>query len=217
VTALSAVGSDVWLAAGYCLFMVALGYAIDRVARSVASASEGGSLSGFVYHEHHDAWLCPEDQWLWPQSFDPDNRIMRYRASPTVCNSCPVKDSCTSSYLGREVQRSVEAWPASEAARFYRGIACAAVVFGFIWPITVAVNGPGTTGLLVLAAAAVLAALISVPLFSHLWRSKVHMPEGMRSLTVDESLDENEEAAAAAAGRRTRYASDHRTEGKESA
>ena len=47
----------------------------------------------FVYHEDHDAWLCPEDQWLWPKSFDPDNRVMRYRGSPSICNACPVKQT----------------------------------------------------------------------------------------------------------------------------
>ena len=50
-------------------------------------SAEGGASGGFSYHEDHDAWTCPEDQWLWPQSFDPDNRVMRYRGSPTVCNS----------------------------------------------------------------------------------------------------------------------------------
>ena len=103
---LETVGVDVWLASGYCLLLVGLAYAIDALARRAASAAEGGASGGFSYHEDHDAWTCPEDQWLWPQSFDPDNRVMRYRGSPTICNACPVKDTCTTSSSGREVQRA---------------------------------------------------------------------------------------------------------------
>jgi len=217
VTGLGSVGAEVWLAAGYCLAMVGLAYAIDGFARRAATSADGGRLGGFVYHDDHDAWLCPEDQWLWPQSFDPDNRIMRYLASPTVCNSCPVKDSCTSSSSGREVQRAVDSWPASEAARFHRGIACAAVVFGIVWPVAVAVTAPGAAGLVVLAGAVLLAAVLSVPLWSHLWRSRVHIPEGMRTQSLDQALAEREAAVVDEVRRRSRYASDHRTDRSESA
>ena len=115
--ALSGLGVEIWFAAAYCLVLVGLAYVIDALARRAGAAAEGGASFGFTYHEDHDAWLCPEDQWLWPQSFDPDHRVMRYRASPSVCNACPVKETCTPSRSGREVQRAVDSWPASEAAR----------------------------------------------------------------------------------------------------
>ena len=63
---------------------------------------------GFTYHADHDAWQCPKDEWLWPTSFDPANRVMRYRARPAVCNTCPVKADCTSSPHGREISRHVD-------------------------------------------------------------------------------------------------------------
>ena len=50
--------------------------------------AEADAAGGFSYHQDHDAWKCPEDQWLWPQSFDPDHRVMRYRGSPSICNAC---------------------------------------------------------------------------------------------------------------------------------
>ncbi len=81
----------------------------------------------------------PTDQWLWPTSFDPNNRVMRYRAKPTVCNSCPVKADCTTSQHGREVSRQVDPWPFSEAGRFHRGIACAIASLAFIMPLAQAV------------------------------------------------------------------------------
>ena len=33
------------------------------------------TTGSFRYHADHDAWQCPQDQWLWPTSFDPENRV----------------------------------------------------------------------------------------------------------------------------------------------
>lgn len=207
---LASVGVEVWLASGYCLLLVGLAYAIDALARRAASVAEGGATGGFSYHQDHDAWKCPEDQWLWPQSFDPENRVMRYRGSPVICNACPVKDNCTPSSSGREVQRVVDVWPASEAARFHRGIACTVVVLGLAWPVALAVAGPGRTSLIVLGAAVGLALLLSLPLWSHLWHSPVHIPEGMATRTLDATVLERDLASAALRRRRSGYRSERR-------
>ncbi|MDI6912073.1 hypothetical protein [Nocardioides sp.] len=207
---LGSVSSDVWLASAYCVLLVGLGHIIDALARRAASVAEGGASFGFSYHADHDAWQCPQDQWLWPKSFDPDNRVMRYRGTPSVCNACPVKHTCTTSSSGREIQRAVDSWPASEAARFHRGIACFVVVMGLVWPAAVAATGPGATGLLVLAAAVVVALLLSLPLWSHLHRTHVFLPEGMAHVTLDASLLEREQHAAAWHARRSSYGSDKR-------
>lgn len=207
---LASVDAEVWLASCYCVLLVGLAYAIDALARRAASVAEGGASGGFSYHQDHDAWQCPEDQWLWPQSFDPENRVMRYRASPVVCNACPVKDTCTPSSSGREVQRAVDVWPASEAARFHRGIACTVVVLGLVWPLALAVAGPGPGGLLVLGVATGLALLISVPLWSHLRHSAVHIPEGMATQTLDATVLERDLAPAAQQRRRSGYRSERR-------
>ncbi|HEX5579465.1 MAG TPA: hypothetical protein VFY43_07355 [Candidatus Limnocylindria bacterium] len=208
---------EVWLAAGYCVALVGLAHVIDALARRAASVSEGGMAGGFVYHKDHDAWQCPQDQWLWPQSFDAQNRVMRYRGTPSVCNACPVKDSCTASGSGREIQRAVDSWPASEAARFHRGIACAVVVLGLVWPLGIALTSPGPDALLVLAVAVVVALLLSVPLWSHLRRNRVFIPEGMVHRSLDDAVAEREAAAAAVVRRRPSYRSDRREPGSEAA
>ncbi|HET9139236.1 hypothetical protein [Actinophytocola sp.] len=213
----SAVAVEVWLAAGYCVALVGLAHVIDALARRAASVSEGGMAGGFVYHKDHDAWQCPQDQWLWPQSFDAQNRVMRYRGTPSVCNACPVKDSCTASGSGREIQRAVDSWPASEAARFHRGIACAVVVLGLVWPLGIALTSPGPDALLVLAVAVVVALLLSVPLWSHLRRNRVFIPEGMVHRSLDDAVAEREAAAAAVVRRRSSYRSDRREPGSEAA
>ncbi|MFI7546769.1 hypothetical protein [Actinoplanes sp. NPDC049599] len=213
----SAVTVEAWLAAGYCVALVGLAYLIDALARRAAAVSEGGVAGGFVYHEDHDAWQCPQDQWLWPQSFDAENRVMRYRGTPSVCNACPVKDSCTTSAGGREVQRAVDSWPASEAARFHRGIACVVVVLGLVWPVGTALTGPGADSLLVLAVAVAGALLLSLPLWSHLRRTKVFIPDGMVHRSLDDAVAERDAAAAALIRRRSSYASDRRDPGPEAA
>lgn len=211
----SAVAVEVWLAAGYCVALVGLAYVIDALARRAGSLSEGGLSGGFVYHKDHDAWQCPQDQWLWPRSFDAENRVMRYRGTPSVCNACPVKDSCTTSGSGREVQRAVDSWPASEAARFHRGIACAVVVLGLVWPFGTALTGPGPDALLVLGVAVVVALLLSVPLWSHLRRAPMFVPEGIVHRSLDDAVAEREAAEAALSRRRSSYGSDRREPGPE--
>src|SRR5690625_1263319 len=133
----------VWIALGYGILLLFVAYSIDYLARRAQAAHEKQQTPGFTYHEDHDAWQCPEDQWLWPQSLDSDNRVMRYRGSPTICNSCPVKDSCTSSDDGREMRRMIDVWPASESARFHRGIACAVTVLAAAWPLATAFTVEG--------------------------------------------------------------------------
>ena len=97
----------------YAVFLLLAAYGLDLMAKRTSRHTAGWRSGSFTYHEDHDAWVCPEDQWLWPQSFDPDNRVMRYRANPTVCNNCPVKDTCTTSDSGREISRNVDPWPHS--------------------------------------------------------------------------------------------------------
>ncbi len=206
----SAIGPEVWMAAGYSIVVVGLAYVVDGLARRASAISEGGAAGGFSYHTDHDAWKCPEDQWLWPQSFDPDNRVMRYRGTPSICNACPVKETCTTSHAGREIQRAVDSWPASEAARFHRGIACAIVVLGLVWPLAIAVTDPGPEALLVLAAGVLGALLLSLPLWSHLRRTPVFVPAGMAHRSLDEVVLERDAEAAALTRRRSRYLSDHR-------
>lgn len=122
----------VWLVAGYALLLLSFAWGFDHMAKRTSERAAQWRTGKFVYHEDHDAWKCPEDQWLWPKSFDPENRVMRYRATPSICNSCPVKDTCTTSSHGREITRAVDPWPHSETGRFHRGIACAVAGFGIV-------------------------------------------------------------------------------------
>lgn len=206
---MSVIEPTAWMAGGYAVVLLLIAYGIDLLAKRAHVANEDHQTQGFVYHEDHDAWLCPEDQWLWPQSFDPDNRVMRYRGSPTICNSCPVKDSCTTSDDGREMGRTVDVWPASESARFHRGIACAVTVLAVLFPVVACFMVEHWISQVLLLGTTLVVALGGLPLWAHLRRTHVD-PEGVQFKSLDENLQDRALAIEAIERRRTNYASDRR-------
>lgn len=206
---MGAIETGAWLAAGYGVALVLVAYGIDWMARRAQTTLQDQRTPGFTYHDDHDAWLCPEDQWLWPQSFDPDNRVMRYRGSPSVCNHCPVKDACTTSDDGREMRRMVDTWPASESARFHRGIACSVTVLAVLWPSAFAFTVDDWASQVLLLAVSVALGVASLPLWSHLRHTPAD-PHGVLKRSLDENIQDRSAAAAALARRRTSYASDRR-------
>ncbi len=206
---LTSVAPTTWFATGYAVVLVIVAYGIDLMSHRAARNLESHRTAGFVYHEDHDAWVCPEDQWLWPQSFDPDNRVMRYRGSPTICNACPVKDTCTSSAGGREIQRNVDPWPASESARFHRGLACTVATLAAAWPLVSAFVAPTPTESWGLAGMTLLVVLVSLPLWSHLRRARVD-PEGVLFRSSDDNAADRAQTAHHQLTRRTAYWSDRK-------
>jgi hypothetical protein len=173
----AAVSANVVLVCGYSGFLLAVAYGFDGMARRVAVRAQRWRTGSFRYHPDHDAWICPQDQWLWPTSYDAEQRVVRYRAKPAVCNACPVKASCTTSPHGREVTREIDPWPHSEAGRFHRGIACVVALIGVFLPLGMLASRPGPVDLLVLLATVGVVGLASVPLARHLWHTPSGFPE----------------------------------------
>lgn len=166
-----------WLVAGYALALVATAWGVDMMARHVSGRAARWRSGQFRYHADHDAWVCPQDHWLWPSSFDPKHRVMRYRAKPSVCNSCPVKSTCTTSEHGREISREIDPWPHSEAGRFHRGIACCVATLGAVMPLAALVRLHSPGDLLVLAGVIPIVIAVGLPLARHLWNSPSNAPE----------------------------------------
>ncbi|MCD6640239.1 MAG: hypothetical protein LT071_10050 [Nocardioides sp.] len=172
---LAAPSVPVALVAAYALVLLAVAWGFDVMSQRVARRSNSWRTGTFTYHEDHDAWQCPEDQWLWPKSFDPENRVMRYRASPSVCNGCPVKKTCTTSDHGREITREYDPWPYSEAGKFHRGISVMVAVVALVLPGAMLLFGThNLTDVLVLTGTILGVLLASMPLARHLW----HTPDG---------------------------------------
>jgi len=168
--------TSVWLVAAYALFLVAAGWGFDLMARKSSARAARWRTGRFVYHADHNAWVCPQDQWLWPTSFDPVHRVMRYRASPSACNSCPVKSTCTTSFHGREVSREVDPWPHSETGRFHRGIACVVLGLALIMLLGMLIARHSPAEILVLIGTAVIVVAAGIPLLRHLWATPSNAP-----------------------------------------
>lgn len=184
------------LAAGYAIVLLAVGWGFDRMAERTSQRSTNLQTGNFTYLESHDAWKCPEDQLLWPTSYDPDNRVMRYRAQPSVCNACPVKETCTVTPHGREVTRQLDPWPHSDSGRFHRGIALAVVIMGLILPLTSLITGHNLTEVLVtIGVIVVVFGAGIIPLARHLWNTPsnapvTHLPERTdREAVVEAAID----------------------------
>lgn len=163
--------------AGYSLALLAVGWSFDAMARRASAHAARWRTGRFTYRPDHDAWVCPQDHWLWPTSFDPKQRVMRYRALPMVCNSCPVKSGCTTSEHGREISREVDPWPHSDAGRFHRGIACCVAGLGIVLSLATLVADHSAADALVLTATVLVVALLGLPLVRHLWNTPSNAPE----------------------------------------
>lgn len=178
----------IWGVCLYGLLLTGVGWAFDLTAKHASARALRMRNPGFSYHESHDAWLCPEDQWLWPTSFDPDNRVMRYRAKPSVCNSCPVRSTCTTSTHGKQVTRELDQWPHSETGRFHRGIALAVVAMGLVMVLAGLLMAHTMTEYTVLATTALVVLVCAAPLVSHLRATPSHAPEHVVHLAAPEAL-----------------------------
>ncbi len=119
--------SEVTLFCGYATALLLFACALDRLAQHSHARADRYRTAGFRYHPDHDAWVCPQDQMLWPTLYDEQKQLIRYRAKPSICNACPVKNDCTTSPRGREITRQTQPWPHSEAARFHRGLVLALI------------------------------------------------------------------------------------------
>jgi hypothetical protein len=116
------------LEAGYVVMLVVVALGLEQMARIAHQRSERFETAGFRYHAVLDAWECPTGEHLALVGMNTDGRIARYRARAAACNRCPIKSDCTDSDTGRELERTVDAWPRSDITRFYRVLALVLVV-----------------------------------------------------------------------------------------
>lgn len=167
--------------AGYACALLLAACALDRLARHSHARSDRYRTAGFRYHPDQDAWVCPQDQMLWPTLYDERARLMRYRAKPSVCNACPVKHSCTSSPHGREITRETEPWPHSEAARFHRGLVLVLIGLAGLLLILMVVRNHQPAGLAVLVGPLVASGALAHRFTDHFRRTPSGFPPATSS------------------------------------
>jgi hypothetical protein len=124
--------AEALLAAGYALALALGVSALEWLSAHTHRRAMLYRTAGFAYDEDHDAWVCPKGERLWPHSYEHERRLVRYRARPQICNACPAKERCTDSDEGREIVRSLDPWPHSEAGRFHRGISLVLIALALL-------------------------------------------------------------------------------------
>lgn len=138
-------------AAGYSAFLLVAALGIDLLARHSHRRTTRYRTAGFEYRRGLDAWVCPEEQHLHRVETDHARRVARYRAKGAVCNACPSKPDCTDSDEGREIARSLDPWPHSEAGRFHRGIAIVLVALATVIALVALARNHSSAELVILA------------------------------------------------------------------
>jgi hypothetical protein len=167
---------EIFLAAGYAVFLLGVALGLDLLARHSHVRSERYRTAGFTYHHAHDAWICPEDQILLRSETDHERRLVRYRGRPQICNQCPTKADCTDSDDGREVVRSMDPWPHSEAGRFHRGISLAVSSIAALILVAEATRNHAPLELAVLGTALTATALVAWHLHAAFRDAPVNFP-----------------------------------------
>nr|WP_246308661.1 hypothetical protein [Kineosphaera limosa] len=164
--------------------MLVVAVLFDRLGARSALRSAAWRTGNFIYHEDADAWRCHEDQWLWPASFDPDKRVIRYAGQHAICGRCPAKAECSPTPGPRELTRQVDPWPHSEAGRFHRGVSLAIAAVALMMVLVMLLFG-ATDGadVILLVAALALTAAVGIPLARHLWNT----PDGFPQHLVQEA------------------------------
>jgi hypothetical protein len=151
--------AEVVVAALYAGSLTAAAFALEWLSSHTHRRALRFRTAGFAYDETHDFWVCPEGEHLWPSELDHEQRLIRYRARPQVCNACPAKHRCTDSDRGREIVRPLDPWPHSEAGRFHRVIALMLVALAAVILVVEAARNHATNELALLLGMLVLVVL----------------------------------------------------------
>jgi hypothetical protein len=143
--------TEALLAVGYAAFLLTAAVGLDLLARHSHRRSTRYRTAGFSFRPDLDLWECPEGQHLHRVETDHQRRLVRYRASPRICNACPAKAECTDSDRGREIAQPLDPWPHSEAGRFHRGICVVLVALAVLISAIALVRSDGTADLIALS------------------------------------------------------------------
>lgn len=114
--------TEALLTAGYAVFLLVIASGLELLARYSHRRTEGFHLAGFRYRNELDVWECPTGHHLRRTETDAPRRTLRYRAPAHACLACCIKQRCTDSDEGREIEHRLDSWLESEIRRFHRGI-----------------------------------------------------------------------------------------------
>lgn len=109
------------LAGAYIVLLMLIAFALEWMARHTARRADQYHTGGFRFHRDKDAWECPTGIALLRTEVDYEARIVRYRAPAHVCNHCMIKERCTHSDGGRQIEAPMDPFIVSASVRFQNG------------------------------------------------------------------------------------------------
>jgi hypothetical protein len=165
------------LATAYAGFLLLSATGLDLLARHSHRRSSRYRTAGFDYRAELDLWVCPEGEHLPRVDTDHRQRLAHYRASPAVCNACPIKADCTDSDHGRQITSALDPWPHSEAGRFHRGVCVVLVVLAAVIAGLALVRSEQAGEAVLLAALFGAAIAIAIRLLAAFRRTPTGFPE----------------------------------------
>ena len=171
--------SQVILTCCYSMLLLIVAWLLDVLGRHGSRMSREWKTTNFVYHNDRDGWKCHEDHWLWPASFDPQKRVVRYRGQHEICGRCPVKDTCSPTVPAREVTMPIDPWPYSEAGLFHRGMTVCAMVAALALPVGMFFVARSVAEVVALVATIAIVCLALVPTAASMRHRPVDIPEGL--------------------------------------
>lgn len=122
-----AVPLEVFMAAGYAAFLVAVAAVLERVAKNSRRRTDQLEIVVFRYHPERDRWECPAGGELVRISTH-EHRVARYRAPAHTCNACRIKNNCTDSDRGREIEHHLDLWIQAGIDQFHGAVSLALLV-----------------------------------------------------------------------------------------
>src|SRR5439155_14908734 len=100
------------------------GPAFEAIETSLASWGKTLAREKFTYVPERDVYLCPQGQELAKRVTKHTEHTHLYQARAEVCNTCPVKSSCTESHKGRTILRPFDQAYIERVRRYHETAAC---------------------------------------------------------------------------------------------
>jgi hypothetical protein len=180
---------NVLLVSGYAVVLLLVAWGFDHMGQRSAEKAARWRTGNFVYHSDQDAWRCHQDEWLYPASFDPDKRVIRYAGQHAICGRCPVKDECSPTPGPRELTRAIDPWPHSESGRFHRGISLCIAVIAVFLAGAMLLGAHDAADVVILLSTVIVSLVVVAALARALVRTPANFPQSLPHEASSEAAD----------------------------
>lgn len=110
---------ELWIILLYVAVVLAGARIVEALARVHFARAQSYGEKGFEYLEAHDAYRCPQGEYLVLHNVHQDSRLAVYRAPLSSCKQCRFKAQCAPFSDRRLVFRSLATWAETNVGVFH--------------------------------------------------------------------------------------------------